>query len=346
MKKILKLVFWLLILSFLLACGFIASGYYTLHPKPYLNYAWDNIVFPETVASELASKNEFSILSFNAGLLDLRIHGETKLMPTAFIEERTKKIPSALLAEDADVIALQEVYEKEHIDFLIRELKSTYPHYFFQHNSRLKLNNGLMLFSKYPLLDRKGMSQDEKGPFDEAWLADRSLISSAIEVNGKRISIVNLHATSGGTLYAQDDDNINQARQKQLQKAIDLANTYQTDYQIILGDMNAGPTIAPSNHQHVLSQGYVDAHGELIEYQKTDKSNSTWDGGNPLNAMRGYDASIQQRIDLIYLSDALKKAVELTGAQQLYSEDSVKIDEQLSVPLSDHYGVIVNMRFD
>lgn len=42
----------------------------------------------------------------------------------------------------------------------------------------------------------------------------------------------------------------------------------------------------------------------------------------------------------------IKKAVALEEARQLYTEHKVKIIEEVSVPLSDHYGVPIKFRFD
>ncbi len=344
MRKAVKFLSWALVLILFLVIAVLVSGYYTLHPKPYKNFDWNSVKFDQAVSPELAAKTDFTLITFNAGFLDLRIQGKTKFMPTDHIEARLAATPTHLLARDADLIAFQEVYEKAHIDFLIEELKPVYPHYYFQHNSRLKLNNGLMLFSKYPLNDRKGMSQPEKGPLDERFLADRSLLSAVVEIKGKRISIVNLHATSGGTLYSSDDPKINAMRGRQLQTAIDLAGSKDTDYEIILGDINAGPIVSRENYQLFSYNSYVDTHwaysGGAITFPET-----TWAGDNYHNAIRGYAADIQQRIDLIFFSDSLAAEAVLTNAQRLYTEDSVEIDDNLSVPLSDHYGLEVSFEF-
>jgi len=169
-------------------------------------------------------------------------------------------------------------------------------------------------------------------------------LAAQIEVADKTISIINLHATSGGTLHYSHDDVINEMRAKQVQKSIDLAQSYKSDYQIILGDINAGPNISSVNYQQYLDSGYVDAH---LNYSKKigQEPEMTWAGDNYHNEIRGYTGETQQRIDLIFLSKSLADTVSITQAKSLYTENSVKISDTLSVPLSDHYGVIARMSF-
>lgn len=346
MTIVFKYLFGFCLLLLIAFAGYVASGYLTLYPKPYLNYQWDKVKFPTSLASEYANKRDFSIVTFNAGLLDLRIHGKTQLKPAAYIEQRRKLIPAALIRSDADMLALQEVYQKDHIDFLIEKLKAVYPHYYFKHNSRWKLNNGLMLFSKYPLSELQGISQTDKGPLDEKFLADRSLLAAVIETNGKRISIVNVHLTSGGTLYDNNDPNVQAHRSNQIKKSVELVRSFNTDYQIVLGDMNSGPDYSEVNYSQFVGQGYVDVYKTLNPNRPITES-STWDGGNYLNSMRGlgYSDKDQHRIDHIFISEALNKTVSLIEAKRIFDKSEVQITDDLTVPLSDHYGVMVKMDF-
>ena len=328
LKYVVLLVIFLLVLT-----------YATLLPKPYKV----DIATANTAQSEIF-EGSFKLITFNLGLLDLRVVGRTMFKPTEYIEQRAKIIPKQLLTHDADVIALQEIYDKKHIDFFVKELQKTYPFYFFKHNSQIKLNNGLMIFSKYPFVSTKGESQSDKGPIDEWFIADRGLLSAVIKLNDEiNLDIVNLHATSGGTLNSQDSDNINASRQKQLEQALTLALASNTEYQIILGDVNAGPEISNINYNYLLENDFSDAYAEY-SLQKGIVAKPTWDGANPLNSMRGYTAEDTQRIDHIYLSKRLGAITQLEIVERVFDENVITIDGK-GFPLSDHYGVEMVLRF-
>ena len=329
MKYLLKHLKYLLILLIVL----IVLIYATLLPRPY----YTDINLPDNVVNKTFN-GPLKIITFDAGLLDLRIVGRTMYKPTEYIDQRAKLIPQQLLTRNADIIALQEVYEKKHIDFFISKLKKEYPYYFFKHNSYFKLNNGLMIFSKFPFVSTKGESQNEKGPIDELFIADRGLLSAVIKLdNNTNIDIVNLHATSGGTLNKQDSDSINIKRQKQIEKALELAIESNTEFQIIVGDINAGPSISKINYAYLLENDFTDAYGE---YSKVNNLNAkpTWEGANPLNAMHGYTAADNQRIDHLYLSKQLTNNSQIILVERIFDENIFTVEGK-SFPLSGHYGV-------
>ncbi len=336
MKFLLKQLKYVLLLVIFL---FILT-YATLLPRPYnLDIDTPNNVKAKTL------DGSFKLITFNVGLLDLRVVGKTMFKPTEYIEQRARIIPQQLLTHGADVIALQEIYEKKHIDFFIKELKSTYPFFFFKHNSQIKLNNGLMIFSKYPFVSTKGESQSDKGPIDEWLMADRGLLSAVIKLNDDiNLDIVNLHATSGGTLNSQDSDSVNASRQKQLEQALKLALASNTEYQIILGDVNAGPEISKINYNYFLDNDFSDAYAKYSSQKGLD-AKPTWDGANPLNSMRGYTAEDTQRIDHIYLSKRLTAITTLEIVERVFDENILTIEGK-SFPLSDHYGVEMVLNFN
>jgi len=336
MKFILKQLKYVVLLFILL----VVLTYATLFPKPY-NL---DIMAPADAQAKVLDRS-FKLITFNIGLLDLRVVGASMFKPTEYIEQRAKIIPKQLLNHDADVIALQEIYDKKHIDYFIQELKETYPFYFFKHNSQIKLNNGLMIFSKYPFVSTKGESQSDKGPIDEWFIADRGLLSAVIKLNNDiNLDIVNLHATSGGTLNSQDSDNVNASRQKQLEQALNLAMASNTEYQIILGDVNAGPEISKINYNYLLENNFTDAYAEFSR-QKGIIAKPTWTGDNPLNSMRGYTAEDAQRIDHIYLSKKLDAITDLGIVERVFDENVLNVDGK-NIPLSDHYGVEMVLEFN
>src|SRR5690606_2361149 len=76
--------------------------------------------------------------------------------PVPYIKERLLKLPSEILKENADIVFLQEVYHIKHKKFLEESLKKHYPYYFYIHKGyRFKVENGLVIFSKFPLNETK-----------------------------------------------------------------------------------------------------------------------------------------------------------------------------------------------
>lgn len=351
LSRILRPLTLLLGLLLILAAIYLASAYATLRPSAYSGEYLTEIsrsvyLSPNhrSTSDELVARGELKLLTFNAGLLDLRIHTRDVLKPTDYLAERLARLPAALIGSQAHIIALQEVYDTQHIDYLIRELNDEYPYVFLKHISAIKLNNGLLLFSKFPLINARGEAFENNMPWDEWLVADRGLQSAEIEFHGKRIGIVNLHATSGGTSYDYEDPYVQSIRQDQIQQAINAAGAAGTDLQILLGDFNTGPNSAKSNYDFMIDNRFLDAQLSF-DPQANDYSRATWDGANPLNGLRGYDGSSYGRIDLIFLSQALAKQTHVIDAQRVMDDFSVLVDADLMVPLSDHYGVEIILQF-
>ncbi|MBT8142522.1 MAG: endonuclease/exonuclease/phosphatase family protein [Gammaproteobacteria bacterium] len=331
MRALFKTLKYLIIISLVL----VVVVYASLLPKPFMTHVQEPVS-----STPKAFSGQLKVISFNLGLLDIRVLGKSVFKPTEFIEERAKHIPHALLQRNADVIALQEIYEKRDIEFFIQKLKQEYPYYFFAHKSLIKLNNGLMVFSKYPFIRTMSESQQEKGPIDEMLIADRGILSTVIKLTDqKRVNLINLHATSGGTLNRQDDDNINLMRTRQLEQALKLALTNNTEYQIILGDFNAGPRFSAINYKYLLENDFTDVYAAYAQ-QRGITPKPTWTGDNPLNAMRGYTAAEAQLIDHIYISRRLRTDSRIRSARRVFDENIVEVDGKM-YPLSDHYGVEV-----
>ena len=68
------------------------------------------------------------IVTYNAGLLNLKMAGISLKKVPAFIEERCKVLPTVLRESGADIICLQEVFEYRHREFLKKELSDLYPY--------------------------------------------------------------------------------------------------------------------------------------------------------------------------------------------------------------------------
>ncbi|EUD67883.1 hypothetical protein C922_01495 [Plasmodium inui San Antonio 1] len=70
-----------------------------------------------------------SFMSFNTGLLEYKICGVCIYQNPPFISNRLLHIPFALKRTNADIIALQEVYDEKHVEYLKNHLMPKYPFY-------------------------------------------------------------------------------------------------------------------------------------------------------------------------------------------------------------------------
>ncbi|ANQ07362.1 Endonuclease/exonuclease/phosphatase domain containing protein [Plasmodium coatneyi] len=68
-----------------------------------------------------------SFMSFNTGLLEYKICGVCIYQNPPFISSRLMHIPYALKKTNADIIALQEVYDEKHVEYLKNQLMANYP---------------------------------------------------------------------------------------------------------------------------------------------------------------------------------------------------------------------------
>lgn len=123
------------------------------------------------------------LLTYNVGLLRIRVCGKEVFANPPFSKQRMPFLPPAILGIGADIIALQECYEECHFKELYKPLKSSYPHVAWQ-KSKTKLfqcSNGLVLLSKWPIESfeievLRSVSTLEK------WMASKSNMNVVIQV--------------------------------------------------------------------------------------------------------------------------------------------------------------------
>ena len=87
-----------------------------------------------------------TVLTFNAGLLDINLIGLSLFKPAAFIEERVRAIIETLKGYPADIVALQEVYLRKHHQFFMTELEQSFPYKAFSRMPIVNWGSGLMTF--------------------------------------------------------------------------------------------------------------------------------------------------------------------------------------------------------
>src|SRR5512133_2209836 len=146
-------------------------------------------------------KTVLKVLTYNAGLLKIGLFGRTLLEPAPHVDERFRHLAPALLALDADLIALQEVYDPRHQQSLMGDLGGAYPFYAVAPTRRFRpFGAALMLFSKYPLIDPQYLLFT-RVPLDEQLFVDKGMIVTSVDAGPfGRLALANVHNTSGGAL--------------------------------------------------------------------------------------------------------------------------------------------------
>ena len=264
-----------------------------------------------------------TILTFNAGLIDIRVLGIPVYRPLPGVAERLQRLPEALAALDADIVCLQEVYQRRQQDWLHEVLAGCYPHAAGMPLGGVRLGSDLMVLSKHPIVATRSV-RFEVAMAEESLFTDRGFQLVEIELLGPGpMRLVNLHASAGGLFRHPEGVAAAAIRTRQIDQVLQSAGEGSV---VLAGDFNAGPEASPFHYRKVLDAGYRDA------FAMAGAAGATWDPNNPLVA-GGKEHHLQaQRIDHVFLNDA--------AAANLRPADA-RIVLDGNPPLSDHYGVLI-----
>jgi hypothetical protein len=142
-----------------------------------------------TAPTTTTPPSELRALMYNCGLLRLKLFGFGPILfaNPPFADERFAHLAKALLDSNADVIALQEIYEKGHVKALLLAVKETYPYHARQNNNKnsvhFQFHNGLLFLSKYPITRHETIKHRKSDPV-ESWLACKSFQCVEVETPG------------------------------------------------------------------------------------------------------------------------------------------------------------------
>jgi len=160
---------------------------------------------PTTAGSKL------TILTYNAGLLRFQLLGPCGLGGTVFsnppcVPERFPHLAAALLDSGADIIALQEVYEKTHVAALATAVAGTYPHSASRYTGGgLNFTNGLMYVSKFPLTDVAVLRHKQSAGVEKC-LGSKCLLAATVSTPVGELRLIGCHLTAGGGLSPEAVD--------------------------------------------------------------------------------------------------------------------------------------------
>lgn len=280
---------------------------------------------------------DLSFLSYNAGLLRIASMYE----PVPHVGARLAALPSVILGVEADVVALQEVYEPSQRAVITDGLAHAYPHRAYIPGGRVRFDSGLLTLTRHP--HRSRLERFMRGALNERLFASKSVLVSELDVEGVGVvTVLNLHATSGGIFTPPDHPTILVERDHQIRQLLALADNAR-GIPVILGDFNAGPGVADANYRSILAAGFVDVFATL----SPESAEPTWDPQNALNAGGLHSALPPQRIDHVFVrrSDLDAGVVTPADARVVFTETCVRLPRGAAVTPSDHYGIFARMRF-
>lgn len=283
---------------------------------------------------------KLKILSFNLGLLRVKVKDRKVFEFTPYLEERFEKIVEEFKKSDADIISIQEIYNKMDVIRFIEELKFKYPYYFAPRaDYYLRFASGLVVLSKVPLKNST-FEKFKESTWDEKLYVDKGFIQTYVDFDDFLIQLVNAHTTAGGYFRHPENRAIDVIRETQIQQILN-AKDPKTHLTLITGDLNCGPQTSSQNFELFKKNNFID----VFEFK--DNGLYTWDIQNPLNKTSPHATSPSQRIDHILYKIHEKKEWHHEQSKIVYKDAKVKIkpsrNSEEIITLSDHYGVEANI---
>ncbi len=289
-----------------------------------------------------ASGDTLTLLTFNAGLVRVAIAGITVFEPAPFIPERLAALPAALARSGANVIALQEIFRPDHRKRIIGATRDAFPHAAWAEVPAFGLSSGLLILSDRPLEEPRQFRYSRQ-PLDERLYAKKGLLMATIDAGALgRLRLVNLHITAGGKFLDYDAAKTTALRSRQLAEVLKVAATPSDAPTLLLGDFNTGLGAAENNYREILNAGYLD----LVKDANAGTPEAdlcTWDPEQPLINGDGDDQGKPRRLDHVFAAEKDRAGLKAEEARIVFREAVVPVSGGRTVPLSDHYGVLVRL---
>ena len=283
------------------------------------------------------TSDRLAVLTWNVGLLHLRRLGRT-LAEVPHLDARFPHVVQALRDTSADIVLLQEVFEQRHREQLVDALRDRLPFAAAHDAPRFRSHSGLLALSRVPLIDPRFVPF-RAAPLVERLLVQRGLVAVDVDPPGfPRLTIANLHTTSGGT-SGTESDSAEALRDQQLSQAQAVVAA-RAPLGLLCGDFNAGPQASSANYEGLLQRGWADAW-RAAPGGAAD-AGITWDPANLLNAGGPFGSSPPQRIDHVLLNRQAQEALRVTDARIVLTEPTVSVAGG-RVTRSDHYGLLVEL---
>jgi len=178
----------------------------------------------------LSEDTHLRIMSWNIKMLPRQFNAFIKHRPKA----RSLLIPQILKSDSIDIICFQEAFDNKINHQLIQDLATLYPYVIGPankklHKNRLKLNSGVIFFSKFPLKDIGSVRFNDCDKED--CLANKGGLLVEADVFGKKIQLLGTHMDAGL------NSRIQLLQLSQLKKLLDRTKTEGIP-QLVCGDFN------------------------------------------------------------------------------------------------------------
>ncbi len=241
-------------------------------------------------------------------------------------KERAKAIGETLLVSDYDVIFFQEAFHATARNKILERLQNKYPYRAGPANKRffsLKVNSGLWIFSKYPIIHSESIIYKNKFGVDA--LSRKGALLVELNVQGQRIQIAGTHLQNCGPVW------LRQVQCVEFYKRLLKPNARDGVPQIICGDFNINRYAIKEDYQFMLQAlDAKDSNDEVNQYSYDRLSND-------LHIEKGVGRDL---IDYILFRS--------NGGLAICSNSVVPIKKQWNSrhsDLSDHYGIQAEINF-
>lgn len=278
------------------------------------------------------------VLTFNTGLFYLKIFGRTFMEFVPFVDVRLEHQAREIISTGADIVALQEVFSPKHKLHFIESLKSVYPYHATVPGDQWFLDNGLMVFSVFPITHHT-LIKFKRTLWIEHLLAHRGFLDVTIDHPTLGLfKIFNVHTTVGGTLVTRKHGRLaRKIRNEQVQQLMNWVN----GPAIVCGDFNTTPTIQGGALQHVRNKGLVGLDVVCDGY--------TWDVQNPTNLFWLWNGEPSQTIDFVFATQDFMRHFTDLEIQIVLNETHDAVfpgtkNITRKIALSDHYGVMAEFK--
>ena len=278
------------------------------------------------------------ILTLNTGLTEIRPLGIPLYADVPHVGARAARLAPALRVLDADILILQELIPARAKARLAAELGDRYPHEAGIAEDSRFYGAGLLTLSRHPIEAASCMAFARQ-TFEEGLFGPRGMVLCTVRSPSLGpCRIVNLHATAGGAWLrgrrAAD------CRRAQIAEAVAAASRAPHGIVVLAGDFNS-QSAAQGDGEHLpIGAGFTDAAAAAGE-PDGDEPRDTWDPANPLN--RGKAGGTARRVDHVFVRHGADRPVAVTGAHIVLREPVVPLPDGEMLPVSDHYGLLVEL---
>jgi len=291
---------------------------------------------------------ELSILQWNIWLLKILGFDYTRNLPL-----RLEKIYKKIEELNTDIISFEEVWGDQDKRVLISALEKTYPYHGYQPSPWYSMGDGLLFFSKFPILSKTNSTPFRPPTRLQEWLTHKRVVKWEVEVPSVgRVDFFQTHM--GSTLFHPEKMHHHAGTKTRLLQQIQTLSSfihekYSSKYSFLIGDLNFHyqahepgtlsfrPEFSPeyqllNQGLEKLNIGLIDTFLEFHGKEPHHTALATYSQSNPLVSKGDYSNYPDETLDYIFYPK--KSGVQVLDARVIDDHD-----------LSDHYGLLGRFRF-